>query len=214
MPPGPVHLAGDRGAVVDASGNYRYLLWRRWDASRPRAGFVLLNPSTADADHDDATTRRCSAFAREWGCGSFEVVNLFAWRSPTPRALRAAADPIGPENVAHLRAMAERCAFVVAGWGNAGVAFGGDLSVLSRLNLRCLGVTKLGAPRHPLYVRRGTALRAFALVLDQGSAMSTRIAGSPLPTGPAGVARPPATTAMVEPARFAHSSPPALKSTR
>jgi GTP-binding protein len=40
------------GAVLSDCGGYRYVLWRDW-AAGPRALFILLNPSTADATQDD-----------------------------------------------------------------------------------------------------------------------------------------------------------------
>jgi hypothetical protein len=42
----------ERDAVISNCGRYRYLLRRTWDAGRPRILFVMLNPSTADADND------------------------------------------------------------------------------------------------------------------------------------------------------------------
>ncbi len=91
-----------KGAAFDSTGTYRYALWREWDASAPRLGFVLLNPSTADAENDDPTLRRCMGFARAWGYGSLQIVNLFAYRATVPDALRWVADAVGPENDRHI----------------------------------------------------------------------------------------------------------------
>jgi hypothetical protein len=60
--------------------------------------WVLLNPSTADDRRDDPTIRRCLGFARSLGYGGIHVVNLFAFRATCPRQLRAADDPVGPDN--------------------------------------------------------------------------------------------------------------------
>lgn len=70
----------DSGAVIDPTGQYRYLLWRRIGHGEARVGFCMLNPSTADASADDPTIRKCCGFARQWGFDVVEVVNLFAWR--------------------------------------------------------------------------------------------------------------------------------------
>lgn len=82
-----------RQAVFDPAGRYRYSLRRRWDAAGARVAFVLLNPSTADGRRDDPTIRRCIGFAREWGFGGLEVVNLFAHRSNPPRRPAQRARP-------------------------------------------------------------------------------------------------------------------------
>lgn len=139
------------GARFDATGTYRYYLWREWDAAAPTVTFVLLNPSTADAEHDDPTLRRCVGFARRWGCGRLELLNLFALRATSPAELRRAADPVGPENDTILRAAR---GVIVVGWGNHGALHGRDREVLGLLGeVLVLGFTKQGQPRHPLYVR-------------------------------------------------------------
>ena len=64
------------GAVI--TGNYRYLLWREWDSQSKTVSFIMLNPSRADAEINDPTITRCINFARSWGYGRLEIVNLFA----------------------------------------------------------------------------------------------------------------------------------------
>jgi hypothetical protein len=143
------------GAVFSRDRRYRYRLWRRWDAARPVVAFVMLNPSTADAVRNDPTVRRCIGFARSWGFGGLEVVNLFAYRATDPRVLRRATDPVGPANRRHLAAAIVRAGLVIAAWGADPTARDAPTQgrVLSQPELRCLGVTRSGAPRHPLYVR-------------------------------------------------------------
>lgn len=76
---------------------YRYSLVHEWDRDLPRVAFIMLNPSTADENALDPTLRRCLGFARSWGYGSFEIGNVFAFRATDPKAMKAAADPFGPE---------------------------------------------------------------------------------------------------------------------
>ncbi|MCL6576102.1 DUF1643 domain-containing protein [Kyrpidia sp.] len=83
-------------------GPYRYSLTREWDASKPRVVFIMLNPSTADDDQDDNSVKRCIGFAKKWGFGSLEVVNLFAYRTPNPEKLSQVEDPVGMENREHI----------------------------------------------------------------------------------------------------------------
>jgi hypothetical protein len=155
----PTKIRPAGGAVFDSSRLYRYALWRRWNVFGPRLAFVMLNPSTADAVRDDPTIRRCLAFARSWGFGSLEIVNLFAYRAVQPAELEKASDPVGPENDAYLLEAARRARLLVAGWGNHGALHGRDKAVMRLLDndLYCLGTTQLGQPRHPLYVSASAA---------------------------------------------------------
>lgn len=150
-----------RGAVVSACGRFRYSLWRRWGAGTTCV-FVMLNPSTADAERDDPTIRRCVNSARAWGHGQLVVVNLFAWRATNPDELRAAATrlaggPVGPHNDAAIREAVERADLVVAAWGTKGTLLARDRAVTdlvlaARPVLHCLRATAEGHPEHPLYL--------------------------------------------------------------
>lgn len=92
---------GTRWADLSEDGVYRYELGRRWDAG-PVMGLVMLNPSIADAELDDATIRKVTKFARREGLAGLRVVNLFAWRGRRPADLvsawRAGVDVVGPAN--------------------------------------------------------------------------------------------------------------------
>jgi len=145
-----------KGAALSTCGTYRYALLREWDPALPRAVFVLLNPSTADAEVDDPTLRRGVGFARAWGYGAVAYVNLFAYRATDPAEMRAAEDPVGPENDSHILQQARMADIVVLAWGAHAALHGRDRRVLDylepRFNLYCLGRTKAGHPRHPLYL--------------------------------------------------------------
>lgn len=158
----------ERAAVFDGSGRYRYALTRRWASGGRTAAFVLLNPSTADAQRDDPTIRRCMGFARAWGFAALEVVNLFAWRATRPQALRQAAAPVGPENDAHLLRAARGAGRVVLAWGIHGALDGRAAAVCALLagaglRPRCLGHTRNGQPRHVLYLPRDAPCVPYAL---------------------------------------------------
>lgn len=118
--------------------------------------FVLLNPSDADEGDDDPTMRRCRGFAKAWGYDGFEVVNLYAFRTPYPEQLWLAKDPVGPDNDVHLEEAATSASGpVVAGWGNKAKATRVNhvLGMPGFERLQALQVNEGGAPRHPLYVR-------------------------------------------------------------
>jgi hypothetical protein len=141
-------------AVLSPCGTYRYELTRRW-SSRSLAGWVMLNPSTADADVDDPTVRRCIGFTKAWGYGGLVIRNLFALRATDPSELDRHADPVGPENDAHL-ARCQRDALTVIAWGARGGRRGRDvLELLATHGVRPyrLAVTGNGQPRHPLYLK-------------------------------------------------------------
>lgn len=150
-------------AKLSSCGQYRYALTRSWDASGPIVMFVGLNPSTADARIDDPTVRRCIAFARRWGFGKLLLTNLFALRSTDPSALIRAADPVGPENDDWIAKASQTADMTVVAWGVHGCLLERDREVLAQLgDPHCLGTTKSGAPRHPLYMPSNAPLRRFS----------------------------------------------------
>lgn len=142
----------ERSAVIDTSGMYRYSLGRRWAAGEV-VTWIMLNPSTADGNTDDPTIRRCVGFSHDWGFGAMVVVNLYAYRATSPWSLLEAHDPIGPEHH-HYFLRALQCASrVVVAWGaHEAATFRHVRPLLAYRPLLCLGTTKRGAPRHPLYV--------------------------------------------------------------
>lgn len=138
-------------ATISRCGQYRYRLERIWNDALPPVHWIMLNPSTADATQDDNTIRRVISFSQSWGYGSAIVLNLFAYRTPHPRLLQQASDPIGPRNDKHLAEISEP---VVAAWGSHIFAQARAEEVLRFLprEIVCLGQNKNGSPKHPLYV--------------------------------------------------------------
>ena len=145
-----------RAAVFSSCEVFRYTLERYWNDDLPRLLFILLNPSIADATRDDPTNRRGIGFARLWGFGSIIFVNLFAFRSPKPKVMKAYHSPIGPDNDRHILEQVKLADRVVLAWGNDGGWIGRDRQVRELLaGVECyrFGTTKVGHPRHPLYLR-------------------------------------------------------------
>jgi len=156
-------------ADISACGRYRYSLTRVWNLDLPTIVFIGLNPSTADATVDDPTIRRCSRFARDWRFGRLVVVNLFAYRATDPRILRSVDDPIGSRNNGAIQAHCLSAQRIVAAWGTHGALAGRAEHVLRFLRRPyCLGVTKSGSPRHPLYLAARTRLRIYPRSLTGG----------------------------------------------
>lgn len=159
-----------RSAEISECGRYRWWLRREWTNWLPNGElapvkgvccFVMLNPSTADALQDDPTIRRCIGFAKSWGYHTLTVRNLFAFRATDPRELHSTLHENvsgAPRNDQELIAALTADLTVIA-WG-AAVPVNRDTVVLRLFRetfpkkpLYCLGTTKGGYPRHPLYVR-------------------------------------------------------------
>jgi hypothetical protein len=168
------------GAALSACKLYRYVLWRewrgthdpknwKWYGTRDGAGneigepkacvFVMLTPSTADGARDDATVRKCVAYAKAWSFERLEIVNIFAYRTRHPRelfAMAAKGDPYGPENQRYVRDATSRAGRIVCAWGAHGT-FADMHDIVrgwmdDRDDLLALGFTQSGQPKHPLYV--------------------------------------------------------------
>lgn len=140
-------------ASAHVEGEYRYALTRCWDEAAPAACWVMLNPSTADALHDDATIRKVVGFSSRWGCGRVVVVNLFALRSTHPAALLSHPNPVGPKNDETLARAVRSAQLVVAAWGAHPAVRKREREVRGWMpEMRCVRTTKSGFPAHPLYV--------------------------------------------------------------
>ncbi len=154
-------------ALYSPCGSYRYLLTRTWAPDLPTLLAVLLNPSTATEAQGDPTADRCLRRARAAGYGSLRIANLFALRATDPRALRDAADPVGPETDAVLTQAAAGAARILCAWGNHGVLLGRATQVRALLQacgrpLCHLGQTLQGLPVHPLYIAADRPMRDWA----------------------------------------------------
>lgn len=154
------------GAVISEDGLYRYTLTRDIDApGKGTVTFVMLNPSTADAEKDDPTIRRCMGFARKWYYAQLKVVNLYAFRATNPRDLWLADDPVGPDNDHHISLVFGGSDLIIAAWGVSPQPK--RLAQFARFdswrNFHALGLTNGGFPRHPLYVRKDVEPMPFRL---------------------------------------------------
>lgn len=158
-------------AIFSPCGDYRLRLERVVDMHSPvTAALIGVNPSTANADTDDATIRKDMGFARRHGWGRIIKGNKFAYRATDVRRLRDIADPIGPGCDDELRQIMSDADVVIACWG--------PLSKLPRhlrarwrdvvqmageadKPLMCFGTAKDGQPRHTLMLAYDTPLIAW-----------------------------------------------------
>lgn len=149
---------------------FRYTLQRRWNQHSFSLPIIMLNPSTATEQELDPTIRRCIAFAKREGFGGVHVNNLFAFRSPSPAAMKSATDPVGPGNREALDETLDWATKnglpILCGWGAHGSFLNQALylrmrATAVRANLVCLGKTGSGEPKHPLYIRADQPFEAL-----------------------------------------------------
>ena len=79
------------------------------------------------------------------------------------RELARIENPVGDENDRYIREAAMRAAKIVVAWGAHRTLHGRDSAVITQFcqPLWCLGTTREGHPRHPLYTKGNTALCPF-----------------------------------------------------
>lgn len=154
-----------REARITKSGERRFLLTRRWvpEEDAPYVLFVMLNPSTANAEKDDPTIRKCMKFARSWGYGALRVMNLWDKITPEPNELRTwtieeverMRGRVNPDvYLSILQDQSAAAAVTVCGWGAWGGWFPERVYQVMKVltNPHALHVTKDGHPGHPLYL--------------------------------------------------------------
>lgn len=145
----------------DPERKYRYTLWRVFTTDKPKRIMALigLNPSTATEFDDDPTVLRCWKRAQRMGFDAFVMLNAFAWRDTAPENMIAAIEPIGQDNDNWLVRCTSIAEVTIAAWGVHGAHLGRGEAIKQFIpNLMCLGVTKGGHPRHPLYLKNDTPL--------------------------------------------------------
>ena len=143
-------------AIISNSGLYRYELHREWDKKKGKVLFIMLNPSTADANEDDLTTIRCINFAKKWEYGGISIGNIYPFRAKRPKDLRKWLKTQNQRanfyyiNVSHVKEMANKADIIVCAWGcnyKEGIPeWVEELGDLHYLELCDDGIT----PKHPL----------------------------------------------------------------
>lgn len=154
----------ESGAEFSPCMTYRYCLWRRWDwqGYANQVMFIGLNPSTADESDDDPTIRRCIRFAKDWGYGGLLMMNAYAFRATDPRKMKASMAPVGPYNDDALGYRRTQVGLIVAAWGcNCSESREEAVCRAIGQTVHCLGKTKAGRPKHPLYLKADTKPEVF-----------------------------------------------------
>ena len=159
-----------QSSKCNQDGVYRWELAHVWDPGTPPILWIMLNPSTADAFKDDPTMTRVIRFSGNLGYGGCTVLNLFSYRATDPTDLRDQLNP-NPLNAigAHTDEIISRRAgeidHVMCAWGSHGPDWRVKQvwELIKNNYCLCLGTTKSGAPRHPLYLKNGSTLKSWTL---------------------------------------------------
>lgn len=162
----PIESTTNKAATLSKCGKMRWNL-RRWWHEDSRVCWVMLNPSTADAEIDDPTLKRCMHFSKAWGYGGLIITNLYPYRSPSPPECRrwAARDHKYSDllvrkqlirNQKEVLAACQTSDIIVAAWGNQPWAAKWSVHMLTQIQkntdkpIYCLGTTQNGNPKHPM----------------------------------------------------------------
>lgn len=153
------------GAVFSPCRTYRYRLRR---GTLPRLAVCMLNGSTADESTNDRTIGRVLGFAAREGFAGIDVVNAFGLAATDSSELFSHADPVGPDNDAHLEEFAREHPSILVGWGQlskfpdpARAAHVVRLLTKYGARLWCLARNRDGSPKHPLFVAGDAAALPF-----------------------------------------------------
>lgn len=129
----------------------------------------MLNPSTAGKEVNDPTVVRCVGFTKAAGYDGMSAFNLYARRATDPYDLvDDTLDNVGPRYWDHVEDILREVSAVVCAWGANPLAVDRSTLVVRAITrmypempLLCLGTTKAGAPRHPLYLPLATTLEPY-----------------------------------------------------
>ncbi len=147
-----------RSADISNDKKDRFSLSRIWDSKKPKALYIMLNPSYADDESDDPTIRRLIFFSKKFKLGGFYVTNLFTQITPYPKELNMDNNS-KKKNLKIISELIKKSDLIVYAWGNL-VSEPMQLRKLIESPL-CFGINKNGTPKHPLYLRSDTKLQDF-----------------------------------------------------
>lgn len=160
-------VAGDHGFVdwaeYSKDGVYRWSYERRW-APGGMLCWVGLNPGTGDRNSGPRPTLgRVVGWAKREGCAAVRVVNLYSFRCTNPKELRRDdLDIVGERTDEKIRDASRRAQVSLVAWGSNKLAKRRSAEVLEMvIDPMCVGTTKHGEPRHPLYVAASAPFRPY-----------------------------------------------------
>ncbi len=153
--------------IFSSCKKYRYYLERSFKEN-PKSFlvFIMLNPSTADEKTNDPTVLRCQNHALNKKFDGFIVLNLFAFRSTEPKNLKTTKNPVGILNDKTILKTLKNNKNIICAWGNHGSFLNRSEEIKNifkekKIKTKAFEITKLGEPKHPLYISYGKKLINF-----------------------------------------------------
>jgi len=155
-------------AVISPCGFYRLRLDRKVASTGPIYGFCGVNPSTADAEFNDATITKEIGFIRVWGGSRLIKFNVFGYRATNVRELALVSDPYGPCLLDYTHQIISECDIIIPCWGNRSKIPMRLRPAMERMKnlirdsgkpVKVFGFTKSGDPMHPLMLGYNTTLK-------------------------------------------------------
>jgi len=141
----------DKSAIPEGDSEYRYLLSRYWDHSRPTVCYIGLNPSTATATDSDPTMTKLATAANMMGFGGMTLVNLFPVRSANPSDIDRHDAPMGEDANKYIKRATEEADAVIAAWGGKGEQYPDRIAEVIELvdqDVCVLDFNQDGSPLH------------------------------------------------------------------
>tara|TARA_B100001029_G_scaffold24619_1_gene17226 strand:+ start:2889 stop:3341 length:453 start_codon:yes stop_codon:yes gene_type:complete len=148
-----------KSAILSKNRKHRYLLSRIWDLNNENILFIMLNPSSADEDIDDATTTKVIRFSKKWGYGGLHICNLYTYRTSSPKKLFSIPKNKRGSNKSEIKKYAKKCFKIVYAWGNKEKVPPWLNQMVS--NPSFIELSKEGVPKHPLYLKSNLKLKSF-----------------------------------------------------
>jgi hypothetical protein len=155
-------LSSHKNIICNPSddNNKRFLLGKKGSNEMLAIG---LNPSTANEDNLDPTSRNIQAIAQNNGCDGWWLINLYAQRTPKPSNLpKKVNQVIAKENIDVIKELIHNdnnISKILFCWGNhindhSYLKKQADqiIATVKKLDLKplCLGKTLTGNPLHPI----------------------------------------------------------------
>ena len=120
----------------------------------------MLNPSSADENIDDPTTKKVISYSKKWGYGGLHICNLYTYRTTSPKILFDIPKNKRGSNKNEIKKYAKKSSKVVYAWGNKEKV----PPWLNQMvpNPSFIELSKEGVPKHPLYLKSNLKLKSFS----------------------------------------------------